>query len=532
VGGRRTRVDEGFGDRPDQLLGYFAPTGFQGGSCCTGPRRGCWVGGNGWLRRFDGGKVQKEHPLPRIRKPPSVRCSKTTKAICGWRRMELASSAPTPAVRLIGWIGPPGCPAISFDVAAGSEANIWAGLEGKAWRVFVGPPLRVMGEMKAFLESRALRLRGQRRRHVVGSNGNGVKRIQDGRVRHYGEGEGLTNPLSGRCTAIARETLAGTWGGGLFRLEMTGSSMSVRRLVPPRWCWRFMRTGRDRCGSANVSIPNGESMSSRARCADPVNTRAFSRIDVRSIAETADGTIWLGTTEELLRGRMAPFPSATPAAACRKADQRHGSRPGRRPMDRRVGHGLVVWENGRFTPLPDTKPLLDDNLIRSPTMALGTCGAAPDGVIRIRKADLRRWAQKAEPPVKWQRFSQSDGLPGNECSGAGCRARDGRIWFATAAESPRSIRERFRRGCRCRLPWWSMCCCRANQCPWSRRRAATPRPWPFSSLRPGQSPPAGGLLEIGYTALNFTAPSRSSSVTGLPVCGFGSRRRNRACGAL
>ena len=57
------------------------------------------------------------------------------------------------------------------------------------------------------------------------------------------------------------------------------------------------------------------------------------------------------------------------------------------------------------------------------------------GIFRVSKAELNEFADGVRPRIECLAFGRSDGLPALECPGgfqpAGCRTRDGRLWFPT-----------------------------------------------------------------------------------------------------
>jgi signal transduction histidine kinase len=146
--------------------------------------------------------------------------------------------------------------------------------------------------------------------------------------------------------------------------------------------------------------------------------------------------------------------------------------------------------------------LLGQNLNQITDDGLGHlwCGTRA-GVVRVKKADMRALARGENPWLEWRRFSKVDGLPSDICTGGGFRARDGRLWFPTltgmAVVDPHHVspvppppavlvEEVFLSGRRVH-----------------DRSDATDDPTARLKIPPGTGP-----LDIGYTALNFTALDR------------------------
>ena len=246
------------------------------------------------------------------------------------------------------------------------------------------------------------------------------------------------------------------------------------------------------------------------------------RIDVRSIAETPDGSVWFGTMEQgLFRWKDGAFErcGAEQGLPSGPISALHVDDDGALWVGV-AGIGLVLWEKERFHPVNVTPGLLDDNLNQISDDGQGYlwCGAR-NGVVRVKREDLLHLARGEHRDLEWRRFSKSDGLPSNECSGLGCRTRNGRIWFSTAAGvavvNPRHIV--------------------ANPPPppvvieevllvgkrpqklgdIQEKSAASGRTLvsfnPLSGVpvpRLLKIPPGGGPLDIRYTALSFAAPER------------------------
>ena len=329
------------------------------------------------------------------------------------------------------------------------ESNLWAGLEGRGLARIRRAMYLSYGQAEGLSDETVLcACEGGEGDIWVGTNGDGVYRIQQERIQHFGANEGLTNQFVWALRQDrAGKVWAGTWGSGLYRLEGSQFIDASREfgLTPvvlalhedaKGTLWLGQRTGPERVIEA---IEHGR----RRTFAVP---GSFPRVEVRSIAETRDGSLWFGTSEEgLLRLKDGHF-------------QRYGADEGLPAGSISTLHvddegalwlavaevGLVLWEQERFFPVKAAAELLGQNLNQITDDGLGHlwCGTR-SGVVRVKKADLRHLAHGEKKPLEWRRFSKADGLPGNECSGGGFRARDGRLWFPTltgiAVVDPRHI---------------------------------------------------------------------------------------------
>jgi len=183
---------------------------------------------------------------------------------------------------------------------------------------------------------------------------------------------------------------------------------------------------------------------------------------VLSFAEDQAGGIWLGTANgELRRWQAGKFDSFRPLDFSGGTNAlRAGNEPEREPFPGAgaffgrerfwalhfdtegvlwigsLGGGLLRFKDGHFTrfttrdglPNEHVSQILEDDRGQ---LWLGT----RDGIARVAKRDLTRFATGAKGPVNFIAYGKYDGLPTSECSGGiqpGCwKSRDGRLWFST-----------------------------------------------------------------------------------------------------
>ncbi len=495
---------------------------------CLAPARegGCWVAGNGSVRRF----IQNE--LRETRQAQGDPAALSGLLEDGEGSLWLASYGG--GIQVLDKGG--GIKRLTREqglrsnlarcLFADREGNIWTGLEGKGLVRIRRAMFASYGRAEGLSDETVLCVcEGNDGEVWIGTNGDGVYRIQNGKIRHYGPKDGLGNEFVWALHQDRAGRLwAGTWGGGLFRLEGERFVDTARELGPTQVVlalhedthgrlWLGQRIGPER---RIESVEQGRPRSFTVPGSLP-------RLDVRAIAETKDGSVWFATMEEgLLRWKDGQF------TQCGK-DQ--GLPPGAISAlhvdddgDLWVAVpdvGLVLGETNRFTPIPETKGLVGENLSQITDDGLGYlwCGTR-NGVVRIKKTVLHSLARGDHPPHEWQRFSNADGLPSNECSGPGCRTRDGRIWFPTlsgvAAVDPRNLRVNP-----AIMPVLIEDVLLAGK-PVTAENGKSAEPGkaaPAASANAdtpafGQLPqqlkisPGQGQLSIAYTALSFTAPDR------------------------
>jgi len=500
--------------------------GFQPESLAAARDGGCWIAGNGCVRRFEGGQLRE--PRAKLQGKPA--------AVTGFledREGNLWLGTYGGGVEMIDKVGmarqvtrEQGLPSdLVRCLFEDRDGNLWAGLEARGLARIRRAMFASYGRAEGFSDETVLSLcEGEHGEVWIGTNGDGVYRIKNRHVQHYGIKEGLTNQFVWALQQDRTGKLwAGTWGGGLYRLENerfvnTGPELGAASVVLALHedrrgtLWLGQRTGPERVIEA---VEHGQRRTFAVPGAEP-------RLDVRTIAETPDGSLWFGTFEQgLLRWKDDRF---------QDCDLKSGLPPGgvnTLHVDdagdlwvASPGTGLVLWKNDQFTPIIAARSLLDDNLNQITDDGLGYFWfGLGSGVVRMRAADLRRFARGESPSLEWQRFTKADGLPSNECSGTGRRTRDGRIWFPTlagvAVVDPRQVTtspapppvlveevllagRRIFDGSDIRNTAWT----KEQR---SRVAHSSSGPIPVSPLR---IPPGGGPLDIGYTALNFVAPER------------------------
>lgn len=99
--------------------------------------------------------------------------------------------------------------------------------------------------------------------------------------------------------------------------------------------------------------------------------------------------------------------------------------------------GLNRFENNRFTVFTKREGLLADLVNEILEDDLGHLWVSHDhGIYRVRKKELNEVAAGRARIVQTVSYDEADGLPSNETNGqksypAGCKTRDGRLWFPT-----------------------------------------------------------------------------------------------------
>ncbi|MBI2925441.1 MAG: hypothetical protein HYY24_07020 [Verrucomicrobia bacterium] len=162
---------------------------------------------------------------------------------------------------------------------------------------------------------------------------------------------------------------------------------------------------------------------------------------VNSLAEDSDSAIWLGTKLGFLhRFRNGEFSTLlkpdkdTQFPVCAL----HFHRPGELWMAR-FGFGLSRLKDGQFTDYTPAQGLPTSTINGILDDGRGFLWmTSKQGVFRISKTDFDLFAEHHTAGVRWERFTQKDGLPSVGCQGEQnkpslCQTPDGRIWVPTIA---------------------------------------------------------------------------------------------------
>jgi ligand-binding sensor domain-containing protein/signal transduction histidine kinase len=272
----------------------------------------------------------------------------------------------------------------------------------------------------------------------IGTDGDGVDRLRDNAVEHFSREQGLTGGHV-RALLLDRQKVlwVGSWPGGLFRLEgarfvpvrdFSGGDMVLASLFEDSLgrLWLGQRTLNrlvrfERGVALAVDLPN-----------------PAPALDVTVVAEDATGGIWAGTDGNGLfcwkdgQCRRFTLQDGLPSNSVRALL----AEPDGALWIGTVDGGLGRLKHGRFVACTTRDGLVDDVINYIADDGRGCLWFTSfQGIFRVSKAELNEFAEGARRRIQCVAFGKSDGLPALECPGgfqpAGCRTRDGRLWFPT-----------------------------------------------------------------------------------------------------
>lgn len=486
--------------------GGISAEGFRPEVLARAREGGIWVAGNGQIRRFEKGVVRDSRVTSAAKQ--------TASGMLEDRNGNVWISRYGGGVQMVPRDGKPGLVSSAEGLPSDfvrclfedSEGNIWVGLEGKGLARIRRAVFESYGRAQGLSDETVLCLcEGEDNEIWIGTNGDGIYRIKNGKIRHWGINDGLENLFVWSLLHDhSGHVWAGTWGGGLFRMDRErfqrfelggGGTEVVLALCEDKEgrIWLGERVGERQI----VSIENG------ARVVHAVPGK-LPRLDIRSIRETKDGSLWFGTVEEgLLRLNKGEFTqcaeSSHPAGMGPTISTLHVDADGQLWVGA-TGKGLMLPQGDGLAEITGARNLLDDalNQVTDDSRGYLWCGLK-SGVVRIARRQLWELAQGEQVELKWDRFSKADGLPSNEITGAGCRTRDGRIWFGTIAGLATVDPQRTP----IQPPLIPVII---------EGISLGGKPVPLGRSAGGarriEIPPGGGAVDISYTALSFVAPER------------------------
>jgi ligand-binding sensor domain-containing protein/signal transduction histidine kinase len=239
---------------------------------------------------------------------------------------------------------------------------------------------------------------------------NGLHRLRDGRDTFYTTANGLsTNDVRALLQDRTGNLWIGTGGGGLCRFALTDAAAEISPRVD--------------------ALPQHEQTSRQLTSAAPRQTTVLTTKDglssdfVWALHEDPQGVLWIGTERGLNRLPIkgAARNLASPATLARNKNQ-GATKP---------------QPSGTIFAFTSHHGLFDDSVNHILEDDLGNFWISTEhGIYRVRKEELNDVAEGRAKAVHSALFDEADGLlsaktRGQKSQPAGCKTRDGRLWFPT-----------------------------------------------------------------------------------------------------
>ncbi len=312
----------------------------------------------------------------------------------------------------------------------------------------------------------------------LSTDGQGLYRVRNQTINVYSKEQGLPDRNVYPIFQGRDETVwIGTWTGGLCR--MRDGKFTTYTTVDGLASNRVNAIAEDRKGVLWVAVDHGLHRMRNGRF-DSVNGNGVISSDlvIRAIHQDPDGVMWFGTGDGLIRMEEEKCKVLTKKDGLATDDVRvilngrHGGlwvagygglsslRNGQvRAWTERDGlpsntiralyedaegvlwigtydGGLGRFESGRFTRYSIREGLFSDGVFQIFEDSRGNLWmSCNQGIYRVNKKQLNDFAAGKTSTVTSIPYGKRDGMRNIECNGglwpAGCKTRDGRLWFPT-----------------------------------------------------------------------------------------------------
>ena len=271
----------------------------------------------------------------------------------------------------------------------------------------------------------------------VGTEGTGLYCCQNGTWKHFGEAEGLSNGFIWSISEDTRRRIwAGTWSGGIFvkQGERFAPAPGLELITIPTPALLNTADGVLWAGTGDglLRYQNGvKTWFGRNDDQSPM--------DIHAVVQARDGTIWFGMSDGglgcLKNGTIHQFRRkdglSSDFVQCLHFDSEGTLWIGT------SGGGLNRLKRGCFAAITSTQGLANDVICNIEEDDHGYLWlSSHGGIMRLSKSGLNRCADGVTNRVDCLSYGRGEGLPTLECSAGGqptgCKTADGRLWFATS----------------------------------------------------------------------------------------------------
>jgi PAS domain S-box-containing protein len=283
----------------------------------------------------------------------------------------------------------------------------------------------------------------------IGTNGGGLNRLKDGKFTTYTTKDGLPNDrVRSICETKDGTLWIGTHGGGIagfkegkFTVYSTKEGLSND----------FLRVIYESSnGEIWIGTENGLNRFSGGKFTVYTTNDGLPDNNIWTIIESRDRGIWIGTNDGLSKFKDGKFTTYTSAQGLPKnyvlslyEDSQANLWIGT------YGGGLIRFKNNSFSYYGTKEGLFDDVIfVIIEDNRANLWMSSSKGVFRIDKKQLNDFAKGKRQSIESIVYKEADGLKNGGCNGgfqpAGCKTKDGRLWFPTikgvAAIDPENVK--------------------------------------------------------------------------------------------
>jgi ligand-binding sensor domain-containing protein/signal transduction histidine kinase len=316
-------------------------------------------------------------------------------------------------------------------ISADREGNLWLGTNGEGLMRFKDRRIRIFTKADGLPNNVPMTVLSKRDGSLwVGNNCGGLSVFNGERFKTYDEKDGLSNScVWALAEGKSGELWVGTWGGGLFRFADSHFAQFTSRQGLAGDVVRAITIARD--GSLWIATDGGLSHMLNGHFHNYTTADGLPSNRVVSVYQDRHGTIWVGTSRGINRmtgDRFAPVfsphqifdPRYISLAEDSSGELYALSAP--KGIDRIEGNQLVEVNH-------DLDPL---TMVASPNGDLWFTGG--NGIFRFSAAAFRQSHGDQENPPDYAWFGRTDGMASTQCSVGTpnmALAADGKLWVST-----------------------------------------------------------------------------------------------------
>jgi signal transduction histidine kinase/ligand-binding sensor domain-containing protein len=316
------------------------------------------------------------------------------------------------------------------------DGNLWAGTESSGLLCFQPRHLSLRTTRDGLANDNTWAICEGRDGSVWIATDGGLSRFQDGKFTNFSEREGLTRQ---EVRSVAEDNAGTVWVGTMNGLFAFRDGRFTKHEFPGQWFEGKVRTiVATRAGDLWVGTAVGLNHLHDGIRTKYSTTNGLAHIDVRVLLEDHAGNLWIGTAGGGLQcfrdGKFTTF-NTTNGLSANSVWSLHEDTAGVLWIG--TEGGLNRLQDGRIKAFTVREGLAADSINGILEDDAGRLWLSHDhGLFWVRKADFENVAAGHRSSLRSVSYDETDGLLRVETNGqksnpAGCKTRDGRLWFPT-----------------------------------------------------------------------------------------------------
>lgn len=320
------------------------------------------------------------------------------------------------------------------SLAEDREGNLWVGtVYGGLNRLRDGKFL-VISPKEGLADDVTYTIMEDRDNYIWVTTNNGLNRIKGERILHLGTDKGLTHDV---VNVVYQDRQGFIWAGTDNGLNKIAAGASGMRVIKRYKNYYVLAIQEDSAGTLWIGTNSG--LFKREKPTGKlIKQEGLESNHINVIYEDRGKNLWVSTyplgLSRIKDGKITLFTKkdgmVNNGLNCLSEDEDGVIWIG-------TIHGLSRFKDGTFTNYTKKNGLHDNNIYKILDDRQGnlwmTCNK---GIFRISRKELNRFAEGKRESVTSVVYGKHDGMRTGECNGgfqsAGCRGRDGRLWFPTS----------------------------------------------------------------------------------------------------